>query len=1231
MMYRNRIKRLSMIVIMVMFINGCFCNAVFASNAAVDVEPNEVGEGNPVIIPVEQPMETDMLPVDSEDESVVVETTPEPVEDEVNSDEPDLAETLDKDENPESTNTAEKKDSSKGHCGIDAYWELNSNGMLTIGGDGPMYDYRTAPAPWSDETMRDGIVQIMILDGVSGIGANAFADLCNVTAVVIPESVEIIGEEAFRACSGLKKIDIPEGVKAIKNGAFARCENLEQIRFPHSLTNIGANAFKACEKLKTINYSGTEHEWALLAVEGNNSSIERAELHCLPEQTSDGIEASEEAPVHIENVDSAVDTSLNDKGGIVGFIEGGEEASATNDDQDAYHIEAPKNLIVSINDAKSARLSWDAVEGATSYRVYRSAEGSEYTLVKSVTDTVTITYNLNSEVEYRFKIAAVCTANGQVIIGDFSEEVSFRIELAAAPQDLRVEQLSGNGVKLSWSEVQNCEKYRIYRSTNHDAYVLVKTVSGTGTATYGLDLEKNVYTFKVAAVDEKDGLMISGEFSEEIEVGKLLETPQNLRAIRASDSQAQIVWDAVEEATAYRLYRSTDGGSFNLVKTVTGTSTNNYSLDFANHSYSYQVCAIQEESSLVRRSKMSIAAEVVYRLEAPENVRARKAFASTAFVSWDAVDNATGYRIYRSSDGIAYSLVKTVVGTSTYNYGLNEEAVYQYKVAAICVGETLTLKGDESEPAILYLSLGMPEDVSVEYVSSSAVKLQWEAVEGATAYRIYRTNGTSTVLIKTVENTETITYGIQEGECYSFEVKAIRQTDGYTLNGEISEKNQYFHQCAPEISVEQEIVNEAIISCEAIQGADTYRIYNMTDDGALNLLIEKNEPIERIHVTAQNGWMIYSEVEKDGYTSALSDGIVLDIICESSLAFDSAVAIDAASISLTWLPQDFADYYEIERESEGNEPEIMTTTNTNWYDNGLQANTEYKYRYRTVYLREGNTVLGNWSESASVKTLGSSKYRAVLIGEENYESGILEGPINDINAMKKVLNAMPSMEWDVCAQADAEKNEIIALIDLCFDGATEDDVSLFYYSGHGVMNSGEYYSGALVTYNYEYIPLSELAEMLSSVPGKVIVILDSCGSGAAIASENADNSMRMVGTEAFNEAVISAFSAYNKTLVSRIGEFRTSKFYVLTASAYEQESKSLIINGIGGGALTRGIVGSAGFDFNSGTSSGIMHGDTDGNGEVSLKECYAYCVSYVQDLQDVQIYPDEAEIILFRQ
>ena len=79
---------------------------------------------------------------------------------------------------------------------------------------------------------------------------------------------------------------------------------------------------------------------------------------------------------------------------------------------------------------------------------------------------------------------------------------------------------------------------------------------------------------------------------------------------------------------------------------------------------------------------MSIAAEVVYRLEAPENVRARKAFASTAFVSWDAVDNATGYRIYRSSDGIAYSLVKTVVGTSTYNYGLNEEAVYQYK--AVC-------------------------------------------------------------------------------------------------------------------------------------------------------------------------------------------------------------------------------------------------------------------------------------------------------------------------------------------------------------------------------------------------------------------------------------------------------------------------------------------------------------------------------------------------------------------
>lgn len=83
---------------------------------------------------------------------------------------------------------------------------------------------------------------------------------------------------------------------------------------------------------------------------------------------------------------------------------------------------------------------------------------------------------------------------------------------------------------------------------------------------------------------------------------------------------------------------------------------------------------------------------------------------------------------------------------------------------------------------------------------------------------------------------------IQEGECYSFEVKAIRQTDGYTLNGEISEKNQYFHQCAPEISVEQEIVNEAIISCEAIQGADTYRIYKSENipQRMISAIIESN-------------------------------------------------------------------------------------------------------------------------------------------------------------------------------------------------------------------------------------------------------------------------------------------------------------------------------------------------------------------------------------------------------
>ena len=109
-----------------------------------------------------------------------------------------------------------------GSCGEGVLWELNSNGTMTISGTGAMDNFENS-VPW--EHLKDLILSVVIEDGVTGIGDNAFSNCKQLSTVLCPNSLASIGSYAFSYCASLKSIVFPRHLDHLGEGAFLWCRN----------------------------------------------------------------------------------------------------------------------------------------------------------------------------------------------------------------------------------------------------------------------------------------------------------------------------------------------------------------------------------------------------------------------------------------------------------------------------------------------------------------------------------------------------------------------------------------------------------------------------------------------------------------------------------------------------------------------------------------------------------------------------------------------------------------------------------------------------------------------------------------------------------------------------------------------------------------------------------------------------------------------------------------------
>ena len=98
---------------------------------------------------------------------------------------------------------------------------------------------------------RTDLQEIVIPEGVTIIGEEAFRDCTNLRKIVLPSSITEIGCDVFLGCTSLHKIVIPESVTSI-GSSFSGCTGLQEVVISSSVTEIGDYAFSDCIDLREV-------------------------------------------------------------------------------------------------------------------------------------------------------------------------------------------------------------------------------------------------------------------------------------------------------------------------------------------------------------------------------------------------------------------------------------------------------------------------------------------------------------------------------------------------------------------------------------------------------------------------------------------------------------------------------------------------------------------------------------------------------------------------------------------------------------------------------------------------------------------------------------------------------------------------------------------------------------------------------------------------------------------
>ncbi|MEE1517753.1 MAG: C1 family peptidase, partial [Lachnospiraceae bacterium] len=446
-----------------------------------------------------------------------------------------------------------------------------------------------------------------------------------------------------------------------------------------------------------------------------------------------------------------------------------------------YTVSLPKAVVLESGDTFSVVIKFDSNTrivtgyggdiyiGGGGYATANSVCGDNQSYFKYNSNYIDIYENQDGVSEVNFCIKAMLV--------DYDEEIY-------ASTITSIEKNGDAGFVINWQNVKDGIEYQLLRATGTDGEY---SVIYTGTDTSYIDTSASKYITYYYKVRVYDGTTALDSVARSAYIGVEGTEFTQYESIRDG---IKLTWIQVDDVDGYKIYRSTDGMSYELVATVdSGNIFIDEDVKYDNRYY-YKIKTYVNVSSgnetTTEESTESVVVSIHRVVTAPSYVNVEMNGYDKVSLSWYILDEVDGFKIYRSyfDEADEYVEMEEIADVSGNVY------TFQADITDIPRGKNVTfyVKSYMNEDGVKYLSSHVYDDVYIKfrpvanikwYVSDDRIYVKWDeyvatgmTVTGYTAGVYSNLLGTNYVTSHTSDTNSFTSVAMVPGNVYYIYVQA---------------------------------------------------------------------------------------------------------------------------------------------------------------------------------------------------------------------------------------------------------------------------------------------------------------------------------------------------------------------------------------------------------------------------------------------------------------------------